>query len=303
MRVWIDISNSPQVPFFRPLIALLSERGHDVHVTTREYAQTTRAALAPRHSPRRRRARTRRGHRVREDTCDGRAAASASPLRARARFRHRAVPRVARASARRPLAGHPVFVRVRLRVRARPARLRVSCCPTRRRARGDPPEPARLASGARASKVRRYPGAEGGVLPPWIRARRVRARSSSQLDRGRVLVVVRTPPEMSLYHRHGNPLFEDVLERLGRDPAVQAVVLPRTAEQGHADPYRAPRSRRPRSSGRCPEPRRPLRPRRLRGGHDEPRSGRTRCPGLHDVRRHEWARSTRCSCATAGFAS
>jgi predicted glycosyltransferase len=23
MRVWIDVSNSPQVPFFRPLIALL----------------------------------------------------------------------------------------------------------------------------------------------------------------------------------------------------------------------------------------------------------------------------------------
>ncbi len=35
MRVWIDISNSPQVPFFRPLIALLHERGHDVDVTTR----------------------------------------------------------------------------------------------------------------------------------------------------------------------------------------------------------------------------------------------------------------------------
>ena len=40
MRVWIDISNSPQVPFFRPLIALLEGRGHEVDVTTREYAQT-----------------------------------------------------------------------------------------------------------------------------------------------------------------------------------------------------------------------------------------------------------------------
>ena len=40
MRVWIDISNSPQVLFFRPLVALLHERGHEVQVTTREYAQT-----------------------------------------------------------------------------------------------------------------------------------------------------------------------------------------------------------------------------------------------------------------------
>ena len=51
------------------------------------------------------------------------------------------------------------------------------------------------------------------------------------LDAARVLVVVRTPPEVSLYHRHGNPLFADVLERLGNDPAVQAVVLPRTPAQ------------------------------------------------------------------------
>jgi predicted glycosyltransferase len=46
-----------------------------------------------------------------------------------------------------------------------------------------------------------------------------------------VLVVVRTPPEVSLYHRHGNPLFVDVLERLGRDERVHAVVLPRTPGQ------------------------------------------------------------------------
>ena len=46
-----------------------------------------------------------------------------------------------------------------------------------------------------------------------------------------VLVVVRTPPDVSLYHRGANPLFGHVLERLGRDPAVRAVVLPRTAEQ------------------------------------------------------------------------
>ncbi len=54
------------------------------------------------------------------------------------------------------------------------------------------------------------------------------------LDHVRVLVVVRTPPDVSLYHRHGNPLLTDVLERLGRDPGVQAVVLPRTPEQRQA---------------------------------------------------------------------
>ena len=40
MRVWVDITNSPHVLFFRPLIRLLQARGHDVSITAREYAQT-----------------------------------------------------------------------------------------------------------------------------------------------------------------------------------------------------------------------------------------------------------------------
>ena len=30
MRVWVDITNSPHVLFFRPLIRLLQADGHDV---------------------------------------------------------------------------------------------------------------------------------------------------------------------------------------------------------------------------------------------------------------------------------
>ena len=40
VRVWIDITNSPHVPFFRPLIRLLEEDGHEVEVTARAFAQT-----------------------------------------------------------------------------------------------------------------------------------------------------------------------------------------------------------------------------------------------------------------------
>jgi hypothetical protein len=54
------------------------------------------------------------------------------------------------------------------------------------------------------------------------------------VDRRRVIVVVRTPPEVSLYHLHGNPLFDAVIDRLGRDPRVHSVVLPRTAAQRDA---------------------------------------------------------------------
>lgn len=47
----------------------------------------------------------------------------------------------------------------------------------------------------------------------------------------RVVVIVRPPPDVSLYHRKSNPLFPRVLDRLGRDEGVHAVVLPRTDAQ------------------------------------------------------------------------
>jgi predicted glycosyltransferase len=51
------------------------------------------------------------------------------------------------------------------------------------------------------------------------------------VDEERVVVIVRPPPDVSLYHRKSNPLFPKVLDRLGRDEGVRAVVLPRTQAQ------------------------------------------------------------------------
>jgi predicted glycosyltransferase len=51
------------------------------------------------------------------------------------------------------------------------------------------------------------------------------------VDPARVLVVLRPPPDVSLYHRHANPLFPMTLDHLGRLENVHAFVLPRTEEQ------------------------------------------------------------------------
>ena len=40
MKVWIDITNSPHVLFFAPIIRRLEEQGHTVTLTARKYAQT-----------------------------------------------------------------------------------------------------------------------------------------------------------------------------------------------------------------------------------------------------------------------
>jgi len=84
--------------------------------------------------------------------------------------------------------------------------------------------------GVRPPKLQRYPGLkeeyyladfepDPGVL------------EQLGVDRSRVLVVLRPPPDVSLYHRHSNPLFPQTLDFLGAHPEVQAVVLPRTEEQ------------------------------------------------------------------------
>ena len=84
--------------------------------------------------------------------------------------------------------------------------------------------------GASLRKVRRYAGLKeeyylAGFEPDQA------VLDDLDVDPTQLLVVVRTAPEASLYHRHGSPVFADLLRRLGSDGGVQAVVLPRTAEQ------------------------------------------------------------------------
>ena len=91
--------------------------------------------------------------------------------------------------------------------------------------------PERLAKyGAEPPKLLQYPGLkeeyyladfepDDGVL------------GELGVDSSRVVAVLRPPPDVSLYHRHSNPLFPQTLEHLGRDEGVHAVVIPRTEEQ------------------------------------------------------------------------
>jgi predicted glycosyltransferase len=51
------------------------------------------------------------------------------------------------------------------------------------------------------------------------------------VDSSRHVVVMRPPPEVSMYHRHENPLFPRVLEALGHRSDVHAVVIARVDEQ------------------------------------------------------------------------
>ncbi len=84
--------------------------------------------------------------------------------------------------------------------------------------------------GAKEAKLVRYPGLKeeyylAGFEPdPAV-------LGELGLDREKVLVVVRPPPETSEYHAH-NDLYGETIRHLSGAAGVQAIVIPRTERQG-----------------------------------------------------------------------
>jgi predicted glycosyltransferase len=232
VRVWIDVTNSPHVVFFRPLISLLERRGHEVTVTARAFAQTLELladaglhheVVGPAHGG---------------ATRAGKARAMLARLRALHRFaRGRGFDlALSHASHELPLTARRLSIPSTYAFDYEFARTQHSlgCRAASLVAVPDAIPQERLDRlGARAAKVRRYPGLkEEYYLAGFVPNDGV--LDDLSLERRRVLVVVRTPPEVSLYHRRGNPVFTAVLERLGADPGVHAVVLARTPAQRDA---------------------------------------------------------------------
>jgi len=92
-----------------------------------------------------------------------------------------------------------------------------------------PPERLRR-FGVTEQKLRQYPGLkEEYYLADFVPDPTILDRL--HVDPTRVVVIVRPPPDVSLYHRKANPLFPRVLDYLGRLEHVHAVVLPRTDAQ------------------------------------------------------------------------
>jgi uncharacterized protein len=92
-----------------------------------------------------------------------------------------------------------------------------------------PPERLRR-YGVGPGKLVRYPGLkEEYYLADFVPDPAV--PEALGVDRERVVVVVRPPPDVSLYHRKANTLFPQVLAALGHRDDVHAVVVPRTAQQ------------------------------------------------------------------------
>jgi predicted glycosyltransferase len=230
LRVWVDITAPAHVLVFRPLIQLLRERGDEVEVTAREYAQTVQllelhgieAELIGRHGGRSRLGKL------------GTMLTRMAGLRRWARGR-RFDAALAHGSHHLTLTARMLGIKSSTTFDYEFATLQhqLGCRAANLVVVPDSIPPARLEPyGVRPPKLRQYPGLkeeyylgdfepDPGVLEPLGLDR----------DGGRLLVLVRTPPDIALYHRGSNRLFSQVLDGLGGRGDVQAVVLPRTPEQ------------------------------------------------------------------------
>jgi predicted glycosyltransferase len=228
VKVWIDMTASAHPLVFRPLVERLEAGGSTVEISARQYAQTLQ--LIEQHGM----TATAIGHHGGRSRV-GKASSLVSRMRA---LRHWARGRdfdVALAHGSHELTltarrlGIPsattfdyewAWLQHELGCRAATKVVVPDSIPVERLAR----------YGARPPKLLQYAGLkeeyylsdfepDPGVLAGF------------ELDPARTLVVLRPPPDVSLYHRHSNPLFPLTLQHLGSLDSVNAVVLPRTEEQ------------------------------------------------------------------------
>src|SRR5439155_24251587 len=84
--------------------------------------------------------------------------------------------------------------------------------------------------GVGPAKLRRYPGLKEDYYLADLEPDPA-VLDALGVDRARVVAVLRPPPDVSLYHRHANPLFPETLRALGSRDDVHVVVLPRVDAQ------------------------------------------------------------------------
>jgi predicted glycosyltransferase len=228
MRIWFDMTASAHPVVFRPVIQRLRQRSHEVQITARDYAQTLGLMRlyglgyieVGRHAGASR---------------SRKALALAQRSFTLSRFAAHGSFDLAVAHGSNDLALAAGYARI-------PAvnmfdyefaiqQHNIGCRLARKVITPDAIPPSRLARfGVTPEKLLQYPGLkEEYYLADFTPDPAILDRLG--VDANRVVVVVRPPPDVSLYHRKSNPLFPRVLSHLGNRDDVQAVVLPRTDAQ------------------------------------------------------------------------
>jgi predicted glycosyltransferase len=230
-KVWIDLTNSPHVLFFRPILRRLEEAGVESMVTARDFAQTL--GLLQR-------------YRI-EHTVIGRHGGATVAGKGLGLLRRSgSLVRYGRGQGATQAVSHGSND---LAIAARMLRLHSTVLHDYEGAAGMHRINFRLADKVMTPDVIPYSALSGyglseGRYRPYRGLKEQVALADFSpddgvyeelgLDRERPIVVLRPPATMSLYHRGiENTVFDDVLARL-LDSDAQVVLLPRTAAQGAA---------------------------------------------------------------------
>jgi uncharacterized protein len=230
MLIWIDLANSPHVPFFRALIPQFERRGHSVLVTARAFAQTVELAEAAEiphdviggHGG--------RGLAGKAGNLIGRTTALVRWARGRGIDLAVSHNSYSQTAAARTLGIKSVTLMDYEYQPANHLAFRLASSVIVPRAF---PEEALRRCGASVKKVRRYNGTKEDVYLADFAPdpRFADTLKEMGIDTGDVLVVVRPPASEALYHRFENELFDEMLKRLCARPDVKIILLARTESQ------------------------------------------------------------------------
>jgi predicted glycosyltransferase len=225
MRIWVDVTNSPHVVVLRPVIERWRADGHEVAITARDFAQTL--GLLERYGL--------------DHTAIGRHQGAGLPAKARGlASRSRALRRWAKRHGPFDAAvGHGSNDQtVAAKLLGIPSTTtfdyewatfqhQINCRLARAVVVPDLLPAERLDRYGARGKVRQYIGLkEEYALADFEPDPAV--LDELGLDAAQPIAVVRTPAEMSAYHRFENSVFATVLDRMR---GSQTVVLPRTPQQ------------------------------------------------------------------------
>ncbi len=238
MRIWIDLANSPHVPFFRSLAKEFVRRGHDLVVTARDFAETIQLAEAAGFEP---------------QVIGGHGGGKLSRKAGNLIQRGMSLARWARSQDLQLAVSHNSYSQI-LAARAlslktvtlmdyehQPANHLAFRLASRIIVPHAFPEAALVRFGASPAKVRRYEGIKEDVYLADFQSdpkfeSELRELGVNSED---ILVTVRPPASEALYHRFENDLFDQLLERLSTTPSVKIILLPRGDAQRQAYGQRA----------------------------------------------------------------
>jgi predicted glycosyltransferase len=230
MRLWIDLANSPHVPFFKALANRFEAQGHEVETTARELAETIPLARAAGFTPEVIGAHAGRDMSKKAGTLMSRAWALASWARKRKfdlALSHNSYSQILAAR------GLGIKTITLMDYEHQPANHLAFRLASRIIVPASFPAKRLRAFGARAGKVRRYHGTKEDVYLADFQPNPSFGAELCELgvNPDNTLVLMRPPAHDALYHRFQNTLFDEALGMLLANERVQVILLPRNEAQ------------------------------------------------------------------------